>query len=75
MRAVAVMLGPTVAVLAALSFGATVAPQTRDAAPAPAAAPAGSAVVAGRVVSADAQPTAVRHATVTLGGGSLHSNT
>jgi hypothetical protein len=72
MRAVAVMLGPTVAVLTALSFGATVTPQTRDAAPAPAAAPAGSAVVAGRVVSADAQPTAVRHATVTLGGGSLH---
>jgi hypothetical protein len=71
MRAVAVMSLPTVAALAALSLGATVVPQTRDVVPAPAAAPDGTAVIAGRVVSAEAQPVAVRHATVTLGGGNL----
>jgi uncharacterized protein (DUF2141 family) len=69
MRAVAVMLRPAVAALAAWSLGVTIVPQTRDITPA--AAPAGSAVVAGRVVSAEAQPAAVRHATVTLGGGNL----
>jgi hypothetical protein len=71
MRVVAVILRPAVAALSALSLGAAVAPQTRDAAPPPAAASAGSAVVAGRVVSADAPRAPVRHATVTLGGGDL----